>query len=188
MTTRAQRRAVDDAREQHVDVLIRDRVKMAFSDVPALQSAWLAVSQYWNDEADDAVHGLLVFSQLPEPSLEAWRADDALEDHFDQDEYDDLLQTGQISQSENLGGVVFPPGCGLHDQGCPGTLWVPWKSNGEAIRLFAAWCSEGSHQEMKHSECFRPIVLYQRRGDDVLAKWIAKPLRPWLRWVSPTWG
>ena len=45
-------------------------VRLFFARVPALRSAMLCVGQFWNDEAADAVHGVVVFSELDEPLLQ----------------------------------------------------------------------------------------------------------------------
>jgi hypothetical protein len=181
------KQALDAAREAAVRGPILEQVRELFTEQPTLQSAWLMVSQYWSDEAEDAVHGLLLFSKLPEPSLEGFRADEAwLDDDDDWEAKAALAAAGEAPLSDNLRGMVFD------DEGSEFDLWglgtvyaADWDDNGDAIPLFAAWCAEGSDQEMPRSEAYRPIVLYQRAGDDVTARWIAEPLRPWLDGVQP---
>lgn len=49
-------------REQIIAEAILPAARAVFAQRPQIQSALLAVAQCWDDEAEDAVHELLVFS------------------------------------------------------------------------------------------------------------------------------
>lgn len=46
-------------------------LRALFARLPALRSATAVVAQFWNDEADDAVHCTIVVSELDAPDLAA---------------------------------------------------------------------------------------------------------------------
>jgi hypothetical protein len=58
------------ARRQYLRKQLLPVVAQYFTTYERLQSAMLCVAQYWCDEANDAVHGLLIVSELFEPTLE----------------------------------------------------------------------------------------------------------------------
>ena len=107
-----------------------------------LRSAMLLVAQYWADEADDAVHGELAWSRLPEPDLEA-----ALRSLDDWEE--------EAKDPTNLGP-------GLSQREVEESSYLPWDDNGETIPLFAQYCTEDCDQEMTTSEAYSPCVLFQK--------------------------
>src|SRR5262249_49384130 len=60
---------VETARRHYVREQLLPIVSHYFQTYERLQSAMLCVAQYWADEADDAVHGSLIVSELFEPTL-----------------------------------------------------------------------------------------------------------------------
>lgn len=150
---------VEATRERLLHGPILEQVREAFRAWPTLQGAWLAVSQHWDDEAFDAVHAELIYSQLPEPSL----------DGIEKRRW--IWRGGPPAPSARHLPAPFSESQPVRD----------WDTNHEAIPLFAAWCTE----TFSDYEDFRPIVHYRRAGDDITVTWIAEPLRPWLDGVRP---
>jgi uncharacterized protein (TIGR02996 family) len=58
------------ARRQYIRTELLPFLSRHFQTYGLLRSAMLCVAQYWDDEADDAVHGELIVSELFEPTLE----------------------------------------------------------------------------------------------------------------------
>lgn len=119
-----------------------------FARYERLQSAALCVAQYWADEADDAVHGVLLVSELFEPSLACNGYDDAKKDPN--------LPTTHIpaQYGDGSSSVIHFWGSGVH-----------WDDNSGAIPLWAAYAPEEGHQEYaQYSEVYAPAVLFYRHG------------------------
>lgn len=153
-------------RAQHLRENLLPAVARMFADAPDLMSACLMLAQYWNDEADDAVHYVLVFSVLPEPDLRAYAR------YMDLDEPDDV----------NL------PGAFDHfDLSCEEREWVEWDHNGAAIPLYAAFCKEGCEQQMPILDAHTTYALFRRGDEGVEVEVVGEMLRPWLDGVRPSW-
>ncbi|MCA9651330.1 MAG: hypothetical protein KC501_15535 [Myxococcales bacterium] len=152
-------------RERYLRELVLPYVRRGLARAPELRSAMLLVAQYWCDEADDAVHGTVVFSVLDEPDLDAARA-------CGWDEPDEVNTPGRRPDEPS--------------EGVPGYI-MEWDDNGEAISLFAAFCEEDCHQEMDFLEAYTPYAVFRRRGDEVVVEVVGKKQRPWLDGVMPEW-
>ena len=61
-------------RHEYLSGRFKDAVDAVFGSDATLQSVTLLVAQYWSDEADDAVHGEMIYSELDTPDLDAIRA------------------------------------------------------------------------------------------------------------------
>ena len=143
-------------------------VRRYFDKYPLLRSAALCVAQYWNDEADDAVHACVVVSELPEPTL------DGTEPYADEGTPDPNLPNTKIKESE------YARGSFLH-------LWsagVPWDDNNRAIPLWAAFTLEGGSQDSDFSANYAPAVLFYRHGGYSFLPM----LRPQLDGVRSEWS
>lgn len=157
-------------RRQHVRTQLLPVVLQYFATYERLQSAMLCVAQYWADEADDAVHGQLIVSELLEPTLEGvtWDGD---ESHRDPN-----LPTTHIKHrySEGSSSAV-----GLYETG------ARWDDNSGAIPLWAAFAPEEGSQEYEHlSEVYAPAVMFYRHGGYEFLPMC----RPHLDGVRPEWG
>ena len=160
---------VEMARRQYLRTHLLPVVSRYFATYERLQSAMLCVAQYWADEADDAVHGTLVVSELLEPTLEGvgWGDDESGADP-------NVPNTRIESRDGESGSVVSLWRTGAH-----------WDDNTRAIPLWAAFAPEGGSQEYEQlSECYAPAVMFYRHGGyDIL------PMgRPHLDGVRPEWG
>jgi uncharacterized protein (TIGR02996 family) len=140
---------------------IADAVFAARKDV---NSVILAVAQYWNDEADDAVHETIHYSRRHTP---IWPHECA---HF-------------AEEPTEPSSADFCRWCGGQMPGHPSNLgWVPWDDNGSAITAFEAYCREGCDQNMSTVEAYLPYAVV-RRGSGV--EIVGKPVRVWTDRAQP---
>lgn len=151
-------------RQRFLTGRLQDEVAKCFVDFPDVQSMTLLVSQYWDDEALDAVHCQSVWSQLPTPDLDSAAAvkfDDETVDHIN---LGDRTQWWMRSD---------------HD---PVFTWSP---NGYCISLFAAFCVEGGHQNGGMYEFSSPLAIYRRTGEKTVEmEFVGDMVRPWLDGVA----
>jgi uncharacterized protein (TIGR02996 family) len=158
------------ARRQYVRTKLLPAVATLFNTHERLQSAVLCVAQYWDDEADDAVHGRLVVSELLEPTLEG------TEPSGETSGADPNLPTTRIKlrDSETSSSEIW-----LWD------LQVDWPDNRGAIPLWAAFAPEGGTQNYNElKDCYAPAVMFYRHGGYE----ILPMCRPHLDGVRPEWG
>jgi uncharacterized protein (TIGR02996 family) len=156
------------ARRQYVRTQLLPVVAAHFKKYERLQSAMLCVAQYWADEADDAVHGTLVVSELFEPTLEGVRS-------WSEEPYDDpnVPNTQIEHRYDEKGSAVSLYGTGAH-----------WDDNSGAIPLWAAFAPEEGSQEYEfYSEVYAPAVMFYRHGGYEFFPM----LRPHLDGVRPEW-
>ncbi|HWG42114.1 MAG TPA: TIGR02996 domain-containing protein [Gemmataceae bacterium] len=154
------------ARRQYLRTSLLSVVSRYFKTYERLRSAMLCVAQYWDDEADDAVHGELIVSELFEPILEGVGYDSSVDTN--------VPNTRIKSDYGELSSVVS-----LYDAG------VGWDDNGGAIPLWAAFAPEEGRQEYEQlSEVYAPAVLFYRHGGYE----ILPMARPHLDGVRPEWG
>lgn len=158
----------------------------SFFDVnPEANSCILLMAQYWNDEADDAVHARFMFSSKKVPDL------DLLFAAYDQYNFGDAEGEEGLAEKLKLeSGLMTRYGGGLYD---PTHFWsrhylsdAGWCSNGDAIPLWASYCKEGANQEQNISEAYTPVALFRREADDSVSSFlIGKELRPYLSGLRP---
>ena len=159
-------------REEIVENYVNLVVKMAFDKYPQLNSAMLLVAQYWDDEADDAVHEILFFSVLGTIDIETvWK---------NECKADPVNLPGLPRQLE----ILFSVREEFYKEE---SLWQEhyWDDNGKAIPAFAAFCKEGCHQLMSFSEAYTPYAILRRKGEEIEVEVIGKMLRPWLDGIKP---
>ncbi len=162
-----------ELREKIISADIVPQIKLAFSKYPQLQSAMLLVAQYWDDEADDAVHSHVIFSVLPTPALGV-----ELVDTDDYDDYDPVNLPGlpsldeiDYSLYEDFDKIESGEYC--------------WNDNGNAVPTFAAYCKEGSHQNMDYLEAYTPYAVFRRKEEAIEIEVVGEMLRPWLDGMRP---
>lgn len=151
-------------KREEIVARIAQGVGRVFDKHPELRSALMLVSQYWNDEADDAVHCDFIFSKLATPNLKA--ADKAWVEEEDT--------------------VNLPEGLSHMD-----LAWTvegyDWDDNGESIPLFAAFTKEDCDQEMSVMEAGAPYAVFRRSSLGVETEVVGEMRRPWLDGVTPSW-
>lgn len=158
----------DVARRQYLRKHLLPLIAEHFQTFPLLQSAMLCVAQYWADEADDAVHGELIVSELFEPNLAAasWGNDE-------EETPDANVPNTLIKRDYRQGGSTVD----LYRAG--------WDDNSGAIPLWAAFApEEGSQEYERLVEVFAPAVMFYRHGGYEFL-----PMRrPHLDGIRPEWG
>lgn len=155
------------ARRQYIREHLLPVAAKNFQTYEHLQSAMLCVAQYWADEADDAVHGHLVVSELFEPVLEG------------------------VSWSDESGTDPNVPNTSIKreygESGSMVSLWeagAQWDDNNAAIPLWAAFAPEEGSQEYQYlSEVYAPAVMFYRHGGYE----ILPMRRPHLDGIRPQW-
>jgi hypothetical protein len=184
ISTTAACRAPELSRHRFLE-LCRTPISLAFERHRWANSITLMVAQYWNDEAEDAVHPLWVFSTRAIPDLDAYELELARNERFD-------TTPDARPASVNLPEHVH--GWDLHAELAHGfsrtdhtridiRIAVPWDSNGWAIPLFAAYCPEGGSQESSMMECYRPVTVFRRPSPEEthpVIEFTGNKLRPWL--------
>jgi uncharacterized protein (TIGR02996 family) len=157
------------ARREYIRSHLLPAVSQYFQTYKLLQSAMLCVAQYWADEADDAVHGRLVVSELFEPTMEGvgWSDESARSDP-------NVPNTIITTQYGECGSAI--------------SLWeagAGWDDNSRAIPLWAPYAPEGGHQEYGNlDEVYAPAMMFYRHGGYEFL-----PMsRPHLDGIRPEWG
>jgi uncharacterized protein (TIGR02996 family) len=139
-------------------------VRKTFAKHKQLRSALFGVAQYWADEADDAVHSIVVFSENETPFWPhrcGW----------------------ETEHSAGEPAVSAPDRC----SSCGKYGWLPFDSNGGAIVAFQSCCLEGASQESTAGEAYLPYAVLRRAdGSSVELDIIGGPVRAWLEDVTTT--
>ncbi|WP_338867780.1 hypothetical protein [Myxococcus stipitatus] len=146
--------------KEHVEPTVR----RCFQRYPRLRSMTLLLAQYWNDEADDAVHYRFVFSELETPDVEA----------------------SSRAGEEDAVNFATPPGDSFWNDYNHRYIGN-WPDNHDAIPAFAAFTREDCHQEMTLGEAYEPYVIFRRTGQDFSMEKVGQMLRPWLDGVKASW-
>ncbi|MCO7223023.1 hypothetical protein [Pleionea sp. CnH1-48] len=162
-------------RNEIIEKGVMPYIKAVFERFPKFNSATLLVAQYWDDEADDAVHQEVIFSALNTPNLKS-----AFETYTDEN----MEAKDSINSPEDLPSTVVDWG---FDDGLERSLWDNWCDNGDAITAFAAFCKEGANQWQDIGEAYSPYAVFRRQGKDVEMVVIGEMIRPWLDGVQPSW-
>jgi hypothetical protein len=155
------------ARRRYLRTRLLPVMSKYFNDYKLLQSAMLCVAQYWADEADDAVHGTLIVSELFEPTMEGVT--------FESD------RDPNIPNTNIRGEYADKPSSAIG-------LWEAeayWDDNMGAIPLWAAYAPEEGSQEYEYyKDVYRPAVMFYRHGGYKLLPMA----RPHLNGVMPQSG
>lgn len=152
-------------RRKFIQQHIIPALKLRFQQYPQLRSAALFVAQYWDDEANDAVHQNTFFSVLETPDFESIAANGAW--------CPDPVNIPGIKRQYDLDRVAK-----FED-------WIPWNDNGLAIPLFAAFCREGAHQSMAFEEAYSLFAIFRKTSSGIEVENSGEMLRPWLEGVCP---
>lgn len=145
-----------EMRAHMVERLFRPKAIEWLRAHPEHASVVLCVAQYWNDEANDAVHAFVYASAERDPPWPLGCDDDA--------------RWGEA-----------PVACeGKRCENCDEGLYITWYDNGMAIPAFEAYCREGCHQEMDEDEAYLPYAVARRDGDGVDIEIVGRVVRPWI--------
>jgi hypothetical protein len=159
------------ARRGYLREHLRPFVAGYFEKYPLLQSAMLCVAQYWDDEANDAVHAKVLFSELFVPQMQG---------------------ASYLAEPDELANDLNIPNTVIHDKsGDAGSVVgsygeFAWDHNTAAIPIWASYSSEGGSQDwgVHVLEHYSPAVLFYRHGGyDILPM-----IRPQLNGIQSEWG
>ena len=159
-----------ELREKIISSEIIPIINLHFSKYTQLQSAMLLVAQYWDDEADDAVHYQIIFSVLPTPVFS--NAD------YDRYDPDPVNLPGLPSLDEIDDSLIEYLDKLENEEDC-------WQENGNAVPTFAAYCKEGCHQNMDYLEAYTPYAVFRRNQEEIEIEVVGDMLRPWLDGIRP---
>ena len=134
---------------------------------PKLRSVLLSVSQYWNDQADDEVHGWVTASERDQPVWphECGIADDA-----------ELDDTAGYPLARSLTPGEHCPSC-IHDYDDYHLAFYGGYSDA-MVEAFEAFCPEGAHQEMSDGQGYAPFAIARRAGAGIQIERLGRPQRP----------
>jgi uncharacterized protein (TIGR02996 family) len=137
----------------------RDTAREIFASRPQLRSIVLAVSQYWADEADDAVHDTIVASERDVP----------LWPHLcSAESYDDAAIADVPGERCTYCAELL----GEHGY----LAW--WHDNSDAIGAFEAFCHESASQDYPPSHNALPAAIARKRGEAIEIELLGPVLRP----------
>ncbi len=122
-----------EMRDDAVHRIFKRSAQKTFDQYPDAKSALLSVAQYWNDEADDAVHDDVVYSRRHTP-----------------------LFPHECESREGSG----PEFC-WYCRRLPDN-YLPWDDNGTAISAFEMFCREDCSQDMDVGEAYLPYAVLRR--------------------------
>ncbi len=161
----------EELRNQLINDCIIPQIKGVFQKYKEIKSAILMVAQYWNDEAHDAVHQTIIYSELEEPDLLA-------AEKFEEEDKPDVINLPSIKNEYNSYDYY------LRADG----NYKYWDDNNMAIPAFACYCNEYCHQEMNTFEAYSPYALFKKsENNEISMKIIGVKIRPWLEGVIPDW-
>ena len=163
-------------RQQIIDRYVIPIVKRAFEKYPQINSATFAVAQYW-DYGVSKIHDFFLYSVLDIPNWEAFAQSEkeCIEDLVNLPDFEEERERffcwfieKELSKEEKE--------------------LCNWDNTRELIPAFAAFCKEGSHQNMNYSEVYTPYAILTRTDNGIAVEIVGKMLRPWLDGIRPKRG
>lgn len=169
----------ENIRNELIKDIIIPEIKGTLKKNKVINSAIFMVAQYWNDEAGDAVHYQIIYSELDEPNLIAASRFEKKDKHDKVNlpniinEYNDYY-CSLDSEKNNL----------ILDE----RTFKYWPDNNDAIPAFACFCKEYCHQGMRTLEAYSPYALFKKINyDEISIKIIGKKVRSWIEGVMPNY-
>ena len=123
-------------------------------------SAVMFVAQYWNDEANDAVHFRVSISKTSKTPKGFSRLPE-----FDRDDPAASLSEYDLRRDQKTGKIDYTDDSGF-----------TWDSNGQAITLWCAFAEGGHTQDSEYSDAYRSAVTIESDGSYAFNTMV----RPWL--------
>lgn len=182
------------ARALAIEKAVLPKAARMFALADDLQSAVMGVAQYWDDEANDAVHHHLFYSAERDPDwqrhfvsvaaplleedeelLDAWRM------AYGFPTLEEEASTIPLERQSIISELV-------HAREGWNVARLSWDANGWAIPLFAAFCEEGANQDMVPRQAFTPYAVLRREDDEISVDVVGTMVRPWLDGVPPERG
>ncbi len=144
-----------EIRRKYLELSFIPLCRRVFAQDPEVQSLIVVVGQYWDDEADDAVH------------IDVFPCGDAAP-RWPACLGDERWLYVEVDEDDPITGVLNERGASL--TGWPTIRDLPMlDDNSSAITAFAAYCLPGSHQGMSPGESHTPYAIGRRGAspDDV---------------------
>lgn len=178
-----------EKRETYITWYMGPHVAKYMLKYPKIKAMWLGFAQYWNDEAEDAVHECL----LPASSMnlefeELWTTKNKFWKRAKGEDYGEFT----LSKYEEGRGV---------DTELHGRRWGFHWNNWDLIKAFAAYTREGGSQE-EGLEQYQPYMKFywhvekvpvhnangeKREERSLIGEILTGPIRPWLDDVPTNW-
>ena len=161
-------------RQNVIDNYVLPIVKRAFAKYPQINSATFAVAQYW-DYGVSKIHDFFLYSVLDIPDWEAFAQSEkeGIEDSIN-------LPGFEEERERFLFWSIIEKELSKEEQ-----KHCNWDNTRELIPAFAAFCKEGSHQDMDYSEAYTPYAILRRTDNRIVVEIVGKMLRPWLDGIRP---
>jgi hypothetical protein len=178
-------------RRKYVEQRLLPPLDWRFKYYPNLKSAALFVAQYWDDEANDAVNVLWIFSVLETPDFDypfsnsTWTEENLAARSPGESGEAPTLSKIQDEEDDPVNLPNLPTHSQIEWFQGPDFRELAWDHNGMAIPLFAAFCKEGAHQEMNSREAYSCFAIFRKTADGIDIEYAGKMLRPWLEGIRP---
>ncbi|WP_144871873.1 hypothetical protein, partial [Hyella patelloides] len=141
-------------RQKIVEEYVIPIVEKVFTKYQRINSCTFAVAQYWDDQAHDEVHDILLFSVL---NSFDWEASSQAAWYGKRDE---VNLPGFKRDIGYLIGDIYQQV--EKERGVVNDYYYR-----EMIPAFAAFCKEGSHQCMSTSEAYTPYAILTRTDNSI---------------------
>ena len=140
-------------RAQDIERIVLPRVRETFARRKDLRSALFVVAQYWNDSANDELHGHIVFSSEAVPR---WPHECEWPRH--------MRMAEPCTRCDPSGDTYFT---------------LPYEE--ATFRAWEAYCKEGANQEQDLAQAYLPYAVVTKRADGSLElDVVGEPVRAWL--------
>ena len=143
-------------RHQATYEVFKSYVEKHFKRDSRIQSAILIIAQYWDDEADDAVHANVLFSKAECPNWPLNR------------------DINILNRDSSYFGLDFDP----YEIQDTNIEWLPWSDNsGATISAFELFCTEDGTQHDDEDLTYKPYAWAYRNGDNMTIEVYGQVLR-----------
>ena len=130
-------------RESYIEDHFLRIAKKTFDENECVNSLVMCVSQYWDDEASDALHIKFIPASFAS-CFSSWQ------DLFDRRKNKAITKCGLDIRKDYIS--MYDSFWGKYD--------IPYLDNNEGmIQAFGPFCKEGSSQEDSHFDCYTPYAI-----------------------------
>lgn len=142
--------------------------RLLLKEYPTIHCVVVSLAQYWNDEANDAVHVSFIPSSVP---FEFWEELFSSKNKF----YSEDSENFSLPKSDGSTGYVS-----FYSLSRRAIGFNPQLSNDETfISIFERYCKEGCGQDMRTQESYQPYLIVSRNGDDIKVRDLGDLVRIW---------
>lgn len=159
---------LEETKKQVIEEWFLPVAKLLLKEYPSTNCVVVTLAQYWNDEADDAVHVSFIPSSVP---FESWDGLFSDKNQFYSEESQDF------SLPKPDGSTEYVSFYGLSQRAIG---FNPYLSNDESfISIFERYCKERCSQEMHTQEAYQPYLIVSRDGDEIKIRDLGDLVRVW---------